>query len=208
MPPHKEPLCFKTYGEYEAHYNKAHTNRCVECRRNFPSEHLLGVHIEDCHDAIVAVLREKGEHTYSCFVEGCERKCRTLQKRRMHLIDKHMYPANYFFGVTKDGIDGRNSLLLEGGHHRRKSSASQPGGPKAASRRQSLRQPGSPQASITESKPTPGSDFQEASGEARPAEKNPDVEMADLTNAMSALQFVPTSIRFGRGRGKAGFAKK
>ncbi|KAM0486019.1 hypothetical protein ACHAPX_000718 [Trichoderma viride] len=33
-----------------------------------------------------------------------------------------------------------------------------------------------------------------------------DTDMADLTGAMSALQFVPTSVRFGRGR--AGFSKR
>lgn len=29
---------------------------------------------------------------FGCFVEGCERKCSTPQKRRRHLIDKHMFP--------------------------------------------------------------------------------------------------------------------
>jgi hypothetical protein len=36
---------------------------------------------------------------------------------------------------------------------------------------------------------------------------NTDAEMSDLTNSMSALRFVPTSVRFGRGRGKVGFSK-
>ncbi|MBE3046571.1 hypothetical protein IMZ48_29385, partial [Candidatus Bathyarchaeota archaeon] len=44
----------------------------------------------------------------------------TPQKRRLHLIDKHTYPKNFFFALTKEGIDGRNSLLLEAGHRRRK----------------------------------------------------------------------------------------
>jgi hypothetical protein len=63
LPPHKEPLSFRTYGEYESHYNQAHTNRCLECRKNFPSEHLLTVHIEEFHDPLVVVRRDKGEHT-------------------------------------------------------------------------------------------------------------------------------------------------
>jgi hypothetical protein len=63
LPPHKEPLSFQSYSEFEAHYNSFHTNRCHECRKNFPSEHLLGVHIEECHDPLVIVRREKGEHT-------------------------------------------------------------------------------------------------------------------------------------------------
>lgn len=66
LPPHsREALSFTTYEEFEVHYQKAHTNRCLECHRNFPSEHLLNVHFEDCHDAFSAVRREKGEHTVS-----------------------------------------------------------------------------------------------------------------------------------------------
>lgn len=63
LPGHEVPLIFKSYHEYEVHYIKAHTNRCSECGKNFPSEHFLNLHIEECHDAIAAVLREKGEHT-------------------------------------------------------------------------------------------------------------------------------------------------
>jgi hypothetical protein len=65
LPGHVETLSFKSYDEYQSHYQKAHTNRCLECRNNFPSSHLLGVHIEECHDSFVAVKREKGEHTVS-----------------------------------------------------------------------------------------------------------------------------------------------
>jgi hypothetical protein len=36
----------------------------------------------------------------------------------------------------------------------------------------------------------------------------PDEDMSDLTNSMSALRFVPQSVRFGRGRGKVGFSKR
>jgi hypothetical protein len=36
--------------------------------------------------------------------------------------------------------------------------------------------------------------------------KKADTEMEDLTGALSSLQFVPPSVRFGRGR--AGFSKK
>lgn len=65
LPPHRDPVTFRTYAEYEAHYNKFHTNRCLECRKNFPSEHLLGIHIEECHDPLIVVRRDKGEHTVS-----------------------------------------------------------------------------------------------------------------------------------------------
>lgn len=65
LPPHKEPLIFSSYGEYETHYRDQHTNRCAECRKNFPSAHLLGVHIEEAHDSFVLVRRDRGERTVS-----------------------------------------------------------------------------------------------------------------------------------------------
>ncbi|KAI1366989.1 hypothetical protein F5Y08DRAFT_337062 [Xylaria arbuscula] len=208
LPPHRDVLSFTTYGDYEAHYNKLHTNRCADCHKNFPSEHLLNVHFEDCHDVFAAVKREKGEHTYSCFVEGCDRKCRTPYKRRSHLIDKHMYPKNYFFALTKDGIDGRTSLLLDGGHHRRRSStATTASVSKTSPRRRSLRQAELSKPQEGEAREPSPVESRELPRKAPPAETL-DVEMDNLAGAMSSLQFIPTSIKFGRGRGKAGFAKR
>ncbi|KAG5951274.1 hypothetical protein E4U53_003457 [Claviceps sorghi] len=205
LPPHREPLAFRSYQEYESHYSTFHTNRCLECRKNFPSEHLLSVHIEESHDPLVRVKRDKGEHTYSCFVEGCERKCLTHQKRRLHMIDKHMYPRNFFFGITKDGIDGRRSLLVENTHHRRRSSTV------------SLTKESRREASITKGKELASTVRDDESGrkssestvEEPQIKHNVDAEMADLSRAMSALQFIPSSVRFGRGRGRgrAGFSK-
>ena len=60
---HSQKLTFSTYDEYEAHYNTSHLNRCLECKRNFPSARLLSVHIEDSHDPLVALKRERGERT-------------------------------------------------------------------------------------------------------------------------------------------------
>ncbi|CAM1505574.1 Fc.00g112110.m01.CDS01 [Cosmosporella sp. VM-42] len=199
LPPHREVLIFKSYDEYESHYNKSHMNRCLECRKNFPTEHLLGVHIEECHDPLVLVKREKGEHTYSCFVEGCERKCLTHQKRRMHMIDKHMYPKNFFFAVTRDGIDGRRSLLVESGHHRRRSSTATQS--KESRRRASLLEGEGSQPKDTPKSPPPKGGRKESTNDDRA-----DTDMADLTGAMSSLNFVPQSVRFGKGR--AGFSKR
>ncbi|EFQ24962.1 zinc finger protein [Colletotrichum graminicola] len=204
MPPHREALTFQSYDEYEAHYVKTHTNRCLECGRNLPSEHLLSVHHEECHDSFAAVRRERGEHTYSCFVEGCERKCMTPQKRRMHLIDKHGFPKNYFFAVTKEGIDGRRSLLVEGGHHRRKSSSAF-GTTKESKRRSGILESSAPQ---TKESQAPGKISTEPTPTDSVTTERTDTEMDDLAGAMSALQFVPNSVRFGRGGGRAGFAKR
>ncbi|KAG5982086.1 hypothetical protein E4U55_002300 [Claviceps digitariae] len=201
LPPHREPLAFISYQEYESHYNNFHTNRCLECRKNFPSEHLLSVHIEEFHDPLVRVKRDKGEHTFSCFVEGCERKCLTHQKRRLHMIDKHMYPRNYFFGVTKDGVDGRSSLLVENTQHRRQSST-------ASLAKEPRREAGITKGKELGSTDKDGNSGRKSSGstaEEPQSSQDVDAEMADITGAMSALHFIPTSVRFGRGR--AGFSK-
>ena len=123
----------------------------------------------------------------------------------MHLIDKHMYPKNFFFNITRDGIDGRRSLLLEGGHHRRRSSTVDSGS-KDPSRR----------ASILESKSKESGQEAEASQSPKKAgvaeeseeEDEPDADMEELAGAMSSLQFVPSSVRFGRGGKRGGFAKR
>lgn len=61
MPGHPPGLTFATYREYETHYNSTHTNRCLECGRNFPSSHYLDLHIAECHDALVEVKKDRGE---------------------------------------------------------------------------------------------------------------------------------------------------
>lgn len=119
----------------------------------------------------------------------------------MHLIDKHLYPKNFFFAVTKDGIDGRRSLLNDGGHHRRRSSTNTQS--KESRRRASLLEAGNPRGKdAPKSPPSPPKSGEKSSAASK---EYVDKEMADLTGAMSSLQFVPPSIRFGRGR--AGFAK-
>jgi hypothetical protein len=172
-------------------------------------------------------------HKFSCFVEDCERKCRTPQKRRLHLIDKHMYPKNFFFAVTKSGIDGRRSLLSDNIHRRRRSStttttttatarphtaeddtqSSQPG-PAPRSDGTAMEEDPKPIESVekTESKSTDEPRQTQSHHLKQPhkpqdAGDQPDTEMEDLAGALSALRFVPPSIRFGRGRGRTGFAR-
>lgn len=130
----------------------------------------------------------------------------THQKRRMHLIDKHMYPKNFFFAVTRDGIDGRRSLLNDGSHHRRRSSTNSQA-IKNSRRRASLME-GEIVSSQPEdkSKEAPKSPAVKNVENKQEKHKPVDTEMADLTGAMSSLSFVPPSVRFGRGR--AGFSKR
>lgn len=68
LPPHQEAIAFTSYAEYEAHYSSVHTNRCAECKKNFPSAYFLDIHIEERHDSWMAVRRDRGERTVSCRV--------------------------------------------------------------------------------------------------------------------------------------------
>ncbi|KAI3398286.1 hypothetical protein diail_9624 [Diaporthe ilicicola] len=112
LPGHGPGLSFATYQDYETHYHKAHSNRCLDCRKNFPSSHTLNLHIKEFHDALTELRKERGEHVYSCFVETCDEKRKTPAERRAHLIETHKYPTNYFFAVTKAGVDHRQSMLV------------------------------------------------------------------------------------------------
>lgn len=62
LPPHK-PLSFTSFEDYEVHYQKTHVNRCSECQKNFPDDHLLLLHIAEYHDPIAAEKRDQGEKT-------------------------------------------------------------------------------------------------------------------------------------------------
>jgi hypothetical protein len=68
LPPHRQSISFASFEAYEVHYAKAHVNRCSECRKNFPTEHFLGLHIEENHDPLNAVRKARGEKTVSAHI--------------------------------------------------------------------------------------------------------------------------------------------
>jgi len=65
LPPHRDPITFSSYEEYEVHYAKAHVNRCLECRKNFPTEHFIGLHIAENHDPLNEARKARGEKIVS-----------------------------------------------------------------------------------------------------------------------------------------------
>ena len=111
VPPHRSPVSFATYEEYEAHYTNFHVNRCSECSKNFPSERFVLLHIAENHDPILEAKRARGDKTFACFVEGCKKMFLTRLKRRNHLVDAHHYHRQYDFFVVNDGLHGRKSML-------------------------------------------------------------------------------------------------
>ncbi|KAK3671017.1 hypothetical protein LTR78_009135 [Recurvomyces mirabilis] len=181
LPPHK-PLSFGTYEEYESHYNQAHTHRCRDCHKNFPTEHFLDLHIAENHDPITATKRDAGEKTYTCFVEDCEKICMDWRKRRSHLVDKHNYPRNYDFFIVNSGVDGK----------RKKSTSTE-----ATSTGEVMPDVSAMKVQATVKK--------EKSNDSTTATQTSNVD--DLVDSMSSLKMVPRSITFGKQRGRSGFAK-
>jgi hypothetical protein len=214
LPPHK-PVNFKTYQEYEAHYQQAHTNRCKSCRKNFPTAHFLDLHLAEHHDPIIASKRDAGEKTYACFVEGCDKVCSEWKKRRSHLVDKHGFPKNYDFLVVDHGIDGRRSMLRPGvdadGH--RKSSRERARSGSATTEATQTTEA----TSVGESSPSKAEDAVEKGVEiegkkseadgGKTANASKDVGIDELTSEMSTLKMVPRTVTFGKRKGRSGFAK-
>lgn len=208
LPPHARPYSFSTYHDFDNHIRKVHTNRCATCNKNFPSNHYLNLHIAEVHDSLAEAKRARGDKTFGCFVEGCDKLFYTPQKRRLHLIDKHEFPQNYNFFVTKDGIDKRHSLLVPGRATRHRS---------AKDGSEALPSEVADEASAAGDEGADGVSGEGdaassiASGEAEsaltPSTSASDTDMESLTKTMSSLRFVPPSVRFGRGRGR-GFAKR
>lgn len=179
LPPHHS-LDFTSYEDYEVHYQKAHVNRCIECKRNLPTEHFLNLHIAENHDPLNAAKRERGDKTYQCFVEGCEKVCMTWQKRRMHLVDAHMFPRNYDFFVVNDGLDNRNSMLRPESSYTTSQQGSNAPVPKQSQNHQGPHDPNEQNAAISQQR---------------------DTVMTEVADSMAALKVMPKSVTFGRKHG-------
>ncbi|PLB51864.1 hypothetical protein P170DRAFT_401507 [Aspergillus steynii IBT 23096] len=188
LPPHRGALSFASYEDYEVHYLQTHVNRCAECGKNFPTGHFLSLHIEENHDPLTAAKRDRGDKTYGCFIEDCEKKCSTPQKRRMHLTDKHMFPKTYNFYIVNDGIDKSTSLLR----------------PTTQPRHRIPNTPTSPQegrlryrkTSVSNSDPS----SEPTSAQNIAPQQKSETDVSQLERSMSALRFVPASVTQ---RGKA-----
>ncbi|GAA5912261.1 hypothetical protein JCM6882_005210 [Rhodosporidiobolus microsporus] len=82
------------------------------CGRVFPDERILQLHFTECHDSLAQLRSERGEKIFACFLPSCSHLSSTPKGRRLHLVDKHAFPSQYFFGVT---IWGVQEVLKKGG---------------------------------------------------------------------------------------------
>lgn len=199
LPPHRDPVDFPSIEAFELHYAKDHCNRCSSCGKNLPSPRFLTLHIDENHNALREELEAKGEKTYACFVEDCDKTCSTPQKRRLHLIDKHGFPKFYNFRVVDQGIDRSNSMLKESKSHRRRvSTTNSPADAALRRRRTSSLQQAAPGVESANQESSP--DVKAAPVSLRESSGVENGEMKELEKSMSALRFVPPSVMRNQGR--------
>lgn len=106
------PRVFATLAEYEQHYERFHANRCCECARNFPSARFLALHLAEQHDPLREARAARGERTFACFIESCDKFCRSSATRRQHLIAKHAFPSDFRFNIVRYGLHPEAHSLL------------------------------------------------------------------------------------------------
>jgi len=231
LPNHATPL--SSTHALEAHYATYHAHVCSSpgCGCVFPDAHFLELHLTECHDPLAALRRERGDKIFACHLSSCPRVFTNPKTRRQHLISVHAYPKEYFFAITNKGIGGllrrwgEGASLLRGQWHPRDNN-DEDEDEGAEDDGASL-----PPSSAQHSDDSDGSDDDHLEGEGveaasavptvngdgqaeteKMSEDNGDDDAVDaLTQGVSDLGLVPSSVRFGRGgsaRGRAGLATR
>ncbi|KAH7910053.1 hypothetical protein BJ138DRAFT_1153788 [Hygrophoropsis aurantiaca] len=107
-PPHHQATAIANSKDLELHYAKYHAHVCEQrgCGLVFPDARLLELHQTECHDPIAALRKDRGEKIFACHLMSCPRLFLTPKARRLHLVQAHSYPKEYFFAVTNKGVGG------------------------------------------------------------------------------------------------------
>ncbi|KAL7320052.1 hypothetical protein PS15m_003123 [Mucor circinelloides] len=88
---------------YELHYEAVHRNVCSVCHKIFPGEEWLQLHLDEFHDVILQIKKDRGEKIHKCYVQTCAKVFSTPRMRRLHLVDKHCYPRYFPFDLVYTG---------------------------------------------------------------------------------------------------------
>ncbi|KAI8987408.1 hypothetical protein BDF20DRAFT_795928, partial [Mycotypha africana] len=84
---------------YELHYEVMHRNVCSVCQKIFPNAYWLSLHIDEFHNILVQMKKERGEKTYKCLVEGCKYVGARPRNRNEHLRKQHSFPDYFPFQI-------------------------------------------------------------------------------------------------------------
>ncbi|KAH7100963.1 hypothetical protein BKA62DRAFT_202019 [Auriculariales sp. MPI-PUGE-AT-0066] len=236
-PPHGTPTPLADTRELEAHYARAHAHVCAErgCGKVFPDARLLQLHHTENHDSLAGLRKERGEKIFACHVIACPKICATPKSRRLHLIEAHGYPKQYFFAVTNKGIGGLLARWGEGATMLRGEWKPRDAQEPAMVDKQSFRDPGKMQVDgpasedgdDTDSAAAPSNTpsqrkaertvrFVSPTSPVRMSSPPPPEEKPGLGDGVDALvrelgdmsvALVPRGVRFGRGAARGGFTR-
>ncbi|KAG7094227.1 hypothetical protein E1B28_007833 [Marasmius oreades] len=230
LPPtcNHRPTYLANSKDLEAHYATYHAHVCEEkgCNCVFPDARLLELHQTECHDSLAAVRKDRGEKIFACFLASCPRLFGNPKTRRLHLIQAHAYPKEYFFAVTNKGVGGLLKKWGEGASMLRgewkKREYTEENKETIADDRNEEAGVGDhlvddtsdgEESDVTERQSAKG--FATKIGDTRKSLTNNssiearggrDQDIEELNESMTSLSLIPSSIQFGRGSAKAGFS--
>lgn len=232
-PPHNRPTPIANSRDLEAHYGKYHAQVCEQkgCGFVFPDARLLELHQTECHDPLAAVRKDRGEKIFSCHLVSCPRLFQTPKARRLHLIQAHSYPKEYFFAVTNKGVGGLLKRWGDGASMIRGTWKPRDNKNEKDSEDDEMVIDEDEEDDSDEGEDEESSSGDEQNGEATPKirhhqelEEIPtrtvipsprrghgtvqtvaDNDVDKLANSINSLSLVPPSIRFGRGGKNGGF---
>lgn len=180
------------------------------CGRVFPDERMLQLHLTECHDELAQLRSERGEKIvrgvdqvfdaaegadprlfpgqFACFVPTCTQLFSMPKNRRLHLINQHGYPSQYYFSVTLWGVE---DVLKKGGGMVRREWKPRDGHERGR---------GSSEETV-ESSPSPAPERLHIPSQLEaPVALTPSAEVDDLAAALSgtSISLVPRSVRLAR----------
>jgi len=209
LPPtcNRRPTPLSNTRDLENHYATYHAHVCEHdgCGTVFPDSRLLELHQTECHDPLAAVRKERGEKIFACHLSTCTRLFSTPKGRRLHLIQAHGFPKEYFFAVTNKGVGGllkrwgEGVSLIRGTWKPRDENDDGEETDGDAIEVDRTDDDGKPQSRVATANGYKRGEL------ASDSNIGNDDALASLVDNMGSLSLVPASIRFGRGGKKGGF---
>jgi hypothetical protein len=151
---------------------------------------------------------------FACHLQTCQRVFSNPKTRRLHLIDTHAYPKEYFFAVTNKGVGGLLKKWGDGASMLRREWKDRDGdGDDDVKGNEMETDQGIPAKEATATNGDSYSDTTPAPPQPKNKPKQPQTaklttdndQLDGLTSSMTSLSLVPPSIRFGRGGKSGGF---
>jgi len=85
---------FRSVAAFQRHYQQWHRHTCIQCKKAFPTDHLLELHIEESHDPFFEIQESK-KPMYRCYLPSCAQRFMTAAERKDHAIRQHDFPSDY-----------------------------------------------------------------------------------------------------------------